>query len=1263
LKRKIASGLILTLLAISMLTLAFNIQTAKASGTIYITSNYTFTDNIYEPIVVLADNIVIDGNGYTLQGTGSGKGINLTGRSNVTIKNMKIKAFAYGIELYGSSNNTIFGNNIANNDKGIRLWSSLNNSISGNNIANNDEGIDLWWSSNYNTISGNNITANNYWGIALHESSSNTISGNNITTSNNGYGIYLWWSSNYNTISGNNITANKYCGIELHESSSNTISGNNIANNGWYGIVLSESSNNSIGGNSFVNDGLWVYASYGNVVSDNLVNGKPLVYLEEVSDYVVEDAGQVILVKCNNITVENLNLSNTAVGVQLWKTNNTKTSENNITANKYWGIALHESSSNTISGNNITTSNNGYGILLYESSSYNSISGNNITNNYCGIWLNSSSSNIIYHNNFVHNTEQVRSLNSTNVWDDGYPSGGNYWSNHVTIDDYSGINQDEPGSDGIVDEPYVIDGDNQDNYPIAARGRVYDGIYFPLGDKSFADQVVDFIPGSDTGEIDGSAAIGPPDASKNTGPSVVGNKGDVSLGNGGSITIKFIDICLIDVDGPDLYVFEYGPAIEPFEVEISEDGSNWIDLGTVMGQPTSLDIHDKVAPSDEFHYVRITDANSDMSLYPLAGADIDAVGAIGARANNPPYQPQLSITPSLAVEDNDDLIVTVIGPTPADPDGDAVTYTYRWLVDVGTGQFLDDELAERGNHTGNTVPAADTVVGDVWRVEVTPIDEHDAVGLSAIATWQPVVVDATKPVADAGIDQTVVEDIVVSFDAGGSSDNVGIDECVWDFGDRTTGTGITVTHTYTEPGIYIVTLTVKDEAGNSDTDSIIITVERDTDGDGTPDITDTDDDNDGVNDDEDAFPLDSTETVDTDGDEIGNNADADDDNDGLSDVDDAFPLDASESVDTDRDDVGNNADTDDDNDGIPDVWEIDNGLDPLDAQDASLDPDNDGLTSLQEYLEDKDPNVYDAEAIREPRSLYIVAEVAVVGAAVTAATAALASFGGLGQSFNSAVSKLPIPDELKDFLKLYGEEIFETVDKMKLETLEKAPFITKGELAAIGISALIMTIVFGYVEANGLPRFLNPSVLAAVIPATLLSVCIVSITGVLSEALCARTCRVCRQFRLWMYGIGAFLISGFLFLFPFASPGITRYQCGEISDKTKGLIVLSKMLILLTLTIPFAGLFMLGFKIIGDAGLLLTLMTVCYSLVPLKPLAGKAVFDYRKEVSLIALVSTGILFFSFTFKLLPHVTYLVVGVVSVFLATITLIQLREAHPK
>lgn len=93
-------------------------------------------------------------------------------------------------------------------------------------------------------------------------------------------------------------------------------------------------------------------------------------------------------------------------------------------------------------------------------------------------------------------------------------------------------------------------------------------------------------------------------------------------------------------------------------------------------------------------------------------------------------------------------------------------------------------------------------------------------------TLKITVLDVTNPMADAGRDQTVKVGETVSFDASGSSDNVGIVSYEWDFGDGTTGTDITTTHTYTEPGTYTVTLTVKDEAGNTDTDTRIIMVEK-----------------------------------------------------------------------------------------------------------------------------------------------------------------------------------------------------------------------------------------------------------------------------------------------------------------------------------------------------------------------------------------------------------------------------------------------------
>jgi len=104
----------------------------------------------------------------------------------------------------------------------------------------------------------------------------------------------------------------------------------------------------------------------------------------------------------------------------------------------------------------------------------NSIYENNIKNNLYGILLHYASSNKIFHNNFINNTQQVHDYSwnytwfspSINIWDNGYPSGGNYWSNYTGVDYYRGSYQNETGSDGIGDTPYIIDENNVDPYPL-----------------------------------------------------------------------------------------------------------------------------------------------------------------------------------------------------------------------------------------------------------------------------------------------------------------------------------------------------------------------------------------------------------------------------------------------------------------------------------------------------------------------------------------------------------------------------------------------------------------------------------------------------------------------------------------------------------------------------------------------------------------------------------------------------------------------------
>ncbi|HXX88484.1 MAG TPA: NosD domain-containing protein, partial [Candidatus Acidoferrum sp.] len=99
----------------------------------------------------------------------------------------------------------------------------------------------------------------------------------------------------------------------------------------------------------------------------------------------------------------------------------------------------------------------GAGIVLYGGN--NTFCYNLVQNNAVGIgtvdYLNSGNRNIIYHNNFINNTYQT-CLASTNFWDDGYPSGGNYWSSNNDTDIFNGPFQNQTGSDAIADVHFQI---------------------------------------------------------------------------------------------------------------------------------------------------------------------------------------------------------------------------------------------------------------------------------------------------------------------------------------------------------------------------------------------------------------------------------------------------------------------------------------------------------------------------------------------------------------------------------------------------------------------------------------------------------------------------------------------------------------------------------------------------------------------------------------------------------------------------------------
>jgi parallel beta-helix repeat protein len=230
------------------------------------------------------------------------------------------------------------------------------------------------------------------------------------------------------------------------------------------GIVV-ERSNIIIDGNGYMVQGTGALLSKGIHLS-SVINAR-------IKDTNIKgfDSGGVYLESTSYSTITGNNITaNNGNGIALSESSYNTVSGNNITANDGSGVGLYgfyvRTKNNTISGNQIT--NNYYGVYLDYSSS-NSISGNKITNNKCGIGLfEFSNNNKIYHNNFIFNDLQATTYKSNNTWDDGYPSGGNYWKYYADFDLKSGSGQDQPGSDGIGDAPYIIDANNTDRFPLSA---------------------------------------------------------------------------------------------------------------------------------------------------------------------------------------------------------------------------------------------------------------------------------------------------------------------------------------------------------------------------------------------------------------------------------------------------------------------------------------------------------------------------------------------------------------------------------------------------------------------------------------------------------------------------------------------------------------------------------------------------------------------------------------------------------------------------
>ena len=274
-----------------------------------------------------------------------------------------------------------------------------------------------------------------------------TVSGftvRNGGSSSQGYdkdaGIALRYTS-YSLISDCIVTSNGLNGLYAYQSSYNTVQDCEFCYN----------QTDPIGG---IQGAIHLRFSLHNTIADNKI------YSNTSYSVTVRSWSQHTTITRNDV------YSNGGPGIHVGWSSHCTIVDNTVHDNPSSGVFFDATSYNTVRDNTICS--NSFGIRVSYYAQKDTFVGNVIRGNGTGIIIGGYAlgGHVFYHNDIVDNTVQCNISAPPSIWDNGYPSGGNYWSDYVGVDEFKGPGQNIPGSDGIGDIPYVIDSQNSDRYPL-----------------------------------------------------------------------------------------------------------------------------------------------------------------------------------------------------------------------------------------------------------------------------------------------------------------------------------------------------------------------------------------------------------------------------------------------------------------------------------------------------------------------------------------------------------------------------------------------------------------------------------------------------------------------------------------------------------------------------------------------------------------------------------------------------------------------------
>ena len=489
--------------------------------------NMTGSDGVYLQSVTgvtVARNLFTNGSGYALNGYSS---------SSLFIVDNVVTQSRYGLYLYDSRYWT-FVNNSFSNFTGTTPWAVYFNSADPVTDAtvfmhywtpdNTIEGLPVRYYVNatgvtffgsagwlvavnctFMDLGSTSLNTRNYYGALFVKVFNSTLRG--YASNASYYGAALMWGAD-NRLENVSVNAS-YRGIYLSNNTRATINGVYVSNATNIGLYPYLSTRLNITNSTFYRNYYGVYLEYRsqfvNITNNTFeANTYSAIYTEGTDDVrIVRNTVQGslyygIFVQATSgdhadrhFMIENrINTTGYYDGIRADYMYGGLVDANNVTGSGEAAILLYLSNGNLVRRNTFRFQY--YAFLIYGDS--NQFVDNVVSSSTITIYMASGGDfNKFYHNNFFTNNTSFVDLGTSNTYDNGYPSGGNYWSNTTHTDLYTGAAQTTTGSDGINDTAANLPYGRRDNYPLSQPWPPYAVLFGPAnGSVIQAGVTIDF---------------------------------------------------------------------------------------------------------------------------------------------------------------------------------------------------------------------------------------------------------------------------------------------------------------------------------------------------------------------------------------------------------------------------------------------------------------------------------------------------------------------------------------------------------------------------------------------------------------------------------------------------------------------------------------------------------------------------------------------------------------------------------------------------